>query len=126
MFLEMDVDEEVEDNIIDNDLPDVDLRSVQEAVNGFLKNKKKESEGFESTIAKELTEQWKSKFAEYNKKCKHWDGEYHENQADKSRIRLWHEFRSLATAFCLIERRKEVNKQDIDTFFELLTFGNKD
>lgn len=126
MFLEMDVDEEVEDKIIDNDLPDVDLRSVQEAVSGFLKNKKKESEGFESTITKELTEQWKSKFEEYNEKCKHWDGKYHDNQADKSRLRLWHEFRSLTTAFCLIEGRKEVNKQDIDIFFELLTFGNND
>lgn len=124
LFLRMDVDVEVENRIIDNDLPEVDLQEVQEAVRGFLKNKEKESKGFQSTITKELTEQWKLKFEEYNEKSKYWNGEYHKNQADKNRIRLWHEFRSLSTAFCLIEGRKEVNREDIDNFFELLTFGN--
>ncbi len=126
IFLQMDVNVEVENKIINNDLPDVDVKLVQEAVSGFLKNKKKEAKGFQSTITKELIELWKQKFEEYNEESKQWDGKYHENHADKSRIRLWHEFRSLATAFCLIEEREEVNKQDIDIFFDLLAFENKD
>ncbi len=120
LFLRIKVNVEVEDKIIDNDLPEVDVRKVQEAVSGFLRNKKKELGKFQSTITKELTELWKQKFKDYNKKSKQWEGEDPGNQEDKSRIRLWHEFRSLATAFCLIEGRKEINKQDIDIFFELL------
>ncbi len=121
IFLLMDVDVELENRIIDNDLPDVDVKIVQEAVSGFLKNKKKEAKGFHSTITDELIKHWKSKFEEYNEQSKYRDGKYQEEQADKSKIRLWHEFRSFATAICLIETRKTISHEDVDLFFELLT-----
>lgn len=124
LFLWMDINKKVEEMIINNDLPEVDLRKLQEAVSGFLNNKKKESEGFQSTITNNLREIWKVKFKEYNEKSKQREGKYKKSQADKSRIRLWYEFRTLATAFCLIEGRKEVNKEDIDIFFGLLTLPN--
>ena len=122
----MDIDEEIEERVIMQDLPDLDLSDIKRAVAGFLENKRKSAKGFQSFVSSELRTYWHARFFTLNVRHKTYKGKddevetYHENAPDLTAPRMWHQFRAISTAICLIEGRSEVTRADVDLYFSLI------
>ena len=126
MFLNIKMDDDVQEKIIMEDIPPVDLNEVRRKVIGFLKARKKEAKEFAVSISKELRTYWTTAFIIFNARNKIWKDEgadratVHDNVPDYNKTRYWRRFQNFMLGWCLIERKTSVEEEDIDTYFELL------